>query len=69
MDAIIDQQTGLLAKKNDVQDLAGLMKLLSLDSELRQTLGFNAYERTQEYFSSEIITAAWLQFYKKALVQ
>lgn len=67
VDAINDHQTGLLAKKYDVNDLASLMKLLSSDEGLRQTLSVNAFVRARTCFSSRIVTEHWVNFYKKVL--
>ena len=69
VDAISDGCTGLLVPKYDINSLSDQMYLLAIDSELRQTLGNNAHERASMYFSSQIVTANWLSFYKKLLIR
>jgi len=68
-DAIEDHQTGLLASKYDIEDLASNMNLLAINADLRQMLGKNAYERVLRYFSSDAVTAEWLTFYQKVLLK
>jgi glycosyltransferase involved in cell wall biosynthesis len=68
IDSIAADQTGLLVNKYDIKKLSLMMELLVNDTNLRKSLGNNAYERVIKLFSSEAITAAWLSFYKKILV-
>jgi glycosyltransferase involved in cell wall biosynthesis len=68
VDAIEDKQTGLLANKYDIENLSSLMELLATNTNLRKNLGHNAYERVITMFSSKVVTAAWISFYQKILV-
>lgn len=64
MDAMIDNVTGLRCKVGDANSLYCCMKVLYEDTQLRTTLGTNGRRRVLDKFSSEIITKAWLQFYR-----
>lgn len=64
MDAMIDNVTGLRCKVGNVDTLYSCMKQLYDDSSLRFTLGANGRKRVLEKFASDIITKAWLDFYR-----
>ncbi|HEX2868275.1 MAG TPA: sugar transferase [Ignavibacteriales bacterium] len=67
MDALIDNETGLRHKTGDVDSLFGKMRRLAENKELRVMLGEKGLKYVKENFSSEIITAHWLRFYRELL--
>lgn len=64
MDAMIDEVTGLRCKVGDVDSLFLQMKRLYEDPELRSRLGNAGRKRVLKFFSSEVITEGWLNFYR-----
>jgi glycosyltransferase involved in cell wall biosynthesis len=64
VDAVIDGETGLLVPLADVSALANAMSLLAKDITLRTDLGKKANLRVRLQYSSEAITAAWLNTYQ-----
>ena len=63
-DTFINGQTGLRCKVKDTQTLATCMQTLYFDKEMRMSLGRNGHDRVVNYFSSELVTNAWYNFYK-----
>lgn len=68
-DAIVEGETGLLFAAGEVQQLAQCMITLAKDSSLRQRMGKNARERAVRDFSSDIVTAALLEYYAELLAR
>jgi len=62
-DAILEYETGLLHAPGDISALGSLMEKLYLNEELRNSMGQAAYERAKASFSSNKVTAAWLDYY------
>jgi len=67
VDAVEDGRTGILIDVGDVRSFACAMKRLTIDESLRARLGRQARFRAQQQFSSESVTAAWIDFYRKIL--
>lgn len=67
IDAVVDNQTGLLVDVGNVSELKKQMERLLLDPVLRSHLGNSASERAQRDFSSITVTSAWLEFYSRIL--
>jgi glycosyltransferase involved in cell wall biosynthesis len=66
-DAIEENVTGLLHRAGNAAELAGLMAMLTRDTERRQAMGEAARERALRLFSREAVTKAWLDFYRQLL--
>ncbi len=66
-DAIEDGCTGLLVPARDVSALAGAMRRLAADENLRLAFGRKAHERALQSFSTQALTDALLEFYAVAL--
>lgn len=64
MDAMVDDVTGLRCKARDVDSLYNCMERLYLDKDLRARLGQAGMERVIKDFPSELVTDAWVDFYK-----
>lgn len=67
VDAVVENETGLLVTKLDRTALAGAMTRLAADIEFRRQLGEAAMERAKRRFSGESVTAAWMDFYGQLL--
>ncbi len=67
IDAIADGCSGLLVELGDTSAFVAVMRQLAFDRELRLRLGNQARERAVRDFSSEIVTNAWLEFYRSHL--
>lgn len=63
IDAIQDNQTGLLCELGSVRALADSMLSLLTDEKLRISLGKAALQYAQDRFSSEVVTNAWISYY------
>ena len=66
-DAVVEGETGLLVPPGDVDALAGAMRCLAEDADLRRRLGEQARERAIRDFSSEQVTRAWMDYYSALL--
>jgi len=64
MDAMVDNVTGLRCKTQDCKSLETAMRYLYNDEHLRSILGDNGRRRVLKDFSREIVTDAWLDFYR-----
>lgn len=67
VDAVIENETGLLVTKGCVINLSDAMQSLANNVELRSRLADSASNRVKNDFSSDRITNAWLKFYSHAL--
>jgi len=65
IDAIADNQTGLLCQLKDVEDLTSKLKMLVEDDELRLKMGQDAEKRVHESFTSEKVTFELNNEYKR----
>ena len=66
-DAVIENQTGLFSAPGDVQGLLDNMRRMTDDS-IRRPMGDQAQRHVTRTFNSQILTAAWLDYYQKKLV-
>ena len=66
-DAIVEAETGLLFDAGNVQQLAQSMRKLAGDEGLRTCMGRKARERAVRDFSSSIVIAALLKYYRELL--
>ena len=64
MDAMGDEVTGLRCKTADSKTLRDCMEKLYANPDLRKELGKNGQKRVKTTFSREILTDAWMAFYK-----
>lgn len=64
LDAMVDDVTGLRCKVQDAESLYQNMKRLSEDPELRHLLGKNGRHRVLSKFSGEVVTNAWMEYYR-----
>jgi glycosyltransferase involved in cell wall biosynthesis len=67
VDAIVDNETGLLFTAGDVADLTKKIEILFADPTLRRVLGENGRVRTSRYFSKELVLSELLRYYKNLL--
>jgi len=68
-DAIVANETGLLFEAGNVQQLARCMGTLAGDAALRGRMGEQARRRAERDFSSAVVTAAWVDCYRKLLAR
>lgn len=66
-DAISENETGLLFDAGDVDALALAMKELYSNEEERKNMGVVARNKAINLFSSDVVTAAWLEYYAKLI--
>ena len=67
-DAYEDGVTGLKCKARDADSLYEVMKTLYDDKELRISLGKAGRERTKNLFSMELVSNAWVDYFKKNIL-
>ena len=67
-DAFDDGKTGLKCKPRDVDSLYEVMKTLYIDKDLRVSLGRAGRERVKDLFSMELVSNAWLDYFKTNLL-
>ena len=65
IDAIVEDETGLLCSVGSIDELQNAMTLLLVDQRYRLQLGEQAYKNTITSFSSALITDAWCRFYSQ----
>jgi len=63
VDAVVENETGILVTKFDRKAFAGAMMHLAADLDFRRELGEKALKRARSEFSSDSVTAEWLGFY------
>lgn len=68
IDAIVENETGLLYSAGSVEELANKLLKLLLDGQLRETLGAAGRERALAEFSQDRITRELAEFYERVLV-
>ena len=66
-DTFIDDVTGLKCKVQDDKTLYECMKKLYDDKNLREKMGKAGRKRVEELFPKELVTKAWLDFYKETV--
>jgi glycosyltransferase involved in cell wall biosynthesis len=64
-DAFDDGKTGLKCKPKDADSLYEVMKTLYNDKDLRVSLGNAGRERTKELYSMELVSNAWVDYFRK----
>ncbi len=64
-DAVINNQTGLLHKAGDIDELRKSMEKILCNKLLLRNFAKAARKRTLEEFDSRFLTSAWVNFYKK----
>ncbi len=67
VDAVVEDQTGVLVPLRDIDALADAMQDLVVNDEKRCALGKRALDRVRRNYSRTSITAEWLKFYQKSL--
>lgn len=67
IDALKDQETGLLFTVRDVNDLLKQMRLLASNAELRERLGRQARARVEQTFDQQLVIKAFLDYYEQLL--
>ncbi len=67
IDALVDQETGLLFTVRDTSDLLKQMRLLASDGALRERLGRQARVRVQQTFDQRLVIQAFLDHYAQLL--
>ena len=67
IDAVKEGFSGILTDVGDVAAFAAAMKSIAVNKDLRLRLGRQARGRAEQYFNSENVTEAWLDWYRKAL--
>jgi glycosyltransferase involved in cell wall biosynthesis len=67
VDAVIEDQTGVLVSLRDIEALAAAMQDLAVNNEKRCALGERARMRVEKEYSSATVTTAWLAFYEREL--
>jgi glycosyltransferase involved in cell wall biosynthesis len=65
VDAVLDGNSGVLVSKYDVELLSQEMIRLASNDELRYQMGLNGLEFVRHNYSSDLIAAEWVQFYKR----
>lgn len=66
-ETIVEGVTGLRHKVGDANDIFKQMEKLVLDDNLRQTLAKNGRQYVLDNFSADMISQAWLVFFKKEI--
>jgi glycosyltransferase involved in cell wall biosynthesis len=67
IDAISENESGLLHIPGDIKALVRLMQVLYADSDKRINIGKAARIRVERLFSAERVTAAWLDYYASVI--
>jgi glycosyltransferase involved in cell wall biosynthesis len=67
IDAIDENETGLLYEAGNSDELAARMKMMLKDPELRKQLGENALSHSRQHFAKEKVTKAWFDYYQGIL--
>lgn len=67
-DAIVEGETGLLHEPRDINAIKACMEQLAKNDALRLELGKKAQTRAVRDFDSDLVTQAWVNFYRKHVV-
>lgn len=67
VDASVEGETGLRCRVGNSESLYVCMKQYYYDADLRKQHGLNGRQRVEKEFSNEIVSAAWIEFYRKIL--
>lgn len=66
-DTFVDGETGLKCKVRDDVTLYESMKKLYGDKEMREKMGRAGRERVEKLFPKELVTTAWVEFYRNTV--
>lgn len=66
-DTFVDGVTGLKCKVMDDESLCECMKKLYEDKDLREKMGAAGRERVERLFPKELVTNAWVEFYRETV--
>jgi glycosyltransferase involved in cell wall biosynthesis len=69
VDASVEGITGLRCKVGDANGLYECMKQYYFDADLRKKHGIEGRKRVEELFAQDLVTQAWVEFYKSLLQQ
>lgn len=64
-DTFVDGETGLRCKVHDDETLCDCMKTLFNNKQMRETMGKAGRARVEKLFSKQLVTEAWLEYYKE----
>ncbi len=67
IDAVVDSETGMLVDCGSTKNLTEALLSLAENPCRRVELGRQARERVAQHFRSEVITAAWVEYYRNSL--
>ena len=67
LEAVIDQQTGLIVPKKSPADLAKAILMLASNEVLRQEMGEKGYQRVQECFNLNECVKQYKNFYEEVI--
>lgn len=67
VDASVEGVTGLRCGVNDPEGLYKAMKQYYEDAELRMAHGQAGRKRVEDHFSNDVVSKAWVEFYKEML--
>ena len=67
VDASVPGETGMRCKVNDPEGLYQCMKYYYDNPDIRKQHGLNGKKRVEEKFNNNVVTKAWLEFYKNML--
>ena len=67
VDASVPGETGMRCKVNDPEGLRQSMKYYYDNPEIRKQHGINGRKRVEEKFDNNVVTQAWVEFYRKML--
>lgn len=68
VDASVPNETGLRCKVNDPEGLYECMKIYYDDPDMRALHGRAGRKRVESLFDSNIVTSAWMEYYKELFV-
>ena len=67
VDASVPGETGMRCKVNDPEGLYQCMKYYYDNPDIRKQHGLNGKKRVEEKFNNNVVTKAWLEFYRNML--
>ena len=67
VDASVPGETGMRCKVNDPEGLRQCMKYYYDNPEIRKQHGINGRKRVEEKFDNNVVTQAWVEFYRNML--
>lgn len=67
VDASIPGETGMRCKVNDPEGLYQCMKYYYYNPDIRKQHGINGKKRVEEKFNNNVVTKAWVEFYRNML--